>query len=396
MPITSDVSGYVSDIFAYLSQGPITTELKNSVIDPILSTMHEAGAPAIQMEYDSSSESWLPSFQGRTYGADEKQLLIDDMNASTLVSDKVIYGTLSSASENPDYGADKLIEELANNTMLISGQPIGGNSMQFPGAGSRAILNVIEGTDTVCPEIYFMCGMSKVDVLSPMEMLEDKTPTTDWSTYKYILYQILKSGDGDALVKFTRSTTPLTGSTDARELFDGVSICNFNTAMVDWDDERPMVHPTVTGLSSGFALLQYDHATASSIEFNSYYEYGILLMNTSAAPLIFITADTSNVYRTSTTSLTNMGGATNSDADDPQYWRNEILLSPTSSEFYNVERQAVLAPIITPSSKDNVARRSKWLCLGSSDAYTSAYNLSAGFSTYWVDHGLCLSGGVEF
>lgn len=401
MALSENAVGYIKDIFGYLSQGAITTDLKESMIDPILNLINGEGAPQIEMIYDETTDGWLPSFDGVTYGDGDVQNMLDAMNASSLVSDSVMYGSLGSTAETIEYGALHLAQLLAENTTRVPGSitQLGTASCLVNYPGCAAQLHIVESDGTNPPELFFICASTRIDVIPPIDVMQAASPTTDYSQYLYINYQILKSSDADAIFKCYLSTSPINPSGDYASEFEDISINNYNTSPTGWDDERPSVHPVRTSLQSGFALLQYDTVEKDEIELVGNYDYGVLFMNTNAAPLAYITdASRTPIYRTVTTSLHQLPNGREASAIDSNTssgWVNEIMLAPISSETYNLETQAILAPIITPCSNGKKAMRSKWLCLGNSEAFSGVHNLSAFLNTYYVDHGLALSGGVS-
>lgn len=378
MAINQTVTNYIADIFTQFTDGVIPETVK-PLIEQTYGLISENGGPVLTLA--EVEGGYLPSFEGNVYDDSMQSALISDINASSEQSENVKYGTLSSSELGEPYSAAHLAGLLATITK-IPGEN-GNGYVQIPGCNARLIIKESDGENP--PELYFSLGEYVLYVIPPREVVEDAGRSLNGQIY--LNYQIIKSQGYDVIFKCYLSDTSL-GDGDYQELFEGKSINHYNTSMQHWNDEKPVVHPDLS-LDGGFALLQYDTVQSSEIEMVGYYNYGVLFMNTNAAPLIFMADNTSSTERTRTTSLHSLG-------DEPWNMNNEILWAPMSSDDYDLSSMAIAAPIITPASNDKMAVYSRWLCLGNTVAYSSVvYSLSAGWLTFYCDHGLCLSGGVD-
>ena len=391
MALSSAALEYIDDFFGYMDDSGIIPEEAKTILDTTLGLLTDSGGPTLTMSYNEEAGGYQLLYDGQVYTKSQRNELVAAIEDDPAYSGPIIYGSLSMTADGEQYGAAHLAEDLGTAAINLTciWTP---STVKFPGA--NATVCIYESDGTTLPHITVEINpYNVVDLIAPYDdLIAAGYTASELATYKYLNYQIRRFGDGDVTFKCYLSTTPL-GSGDYAEQFDALSLNQYNTSKISTTG-KPQVTHAANSLSGGFALLQYDRGNAGEIDLSGSYLYGILFMNTSHAPLIYITNESKTTFRGETTSLCSITGTVvGVGGESETQLTAERMLSPMSSNEYPADT-AMLAPVITPASGGSRSMRSKWLCMGKSDLYSSSSTVSAGFSTYYNDHGLCLGGGA--
>lgn len=388
MAVRQEIQKEITNLFLYFSDGIIPPSQK-SLVEESLSIIKKMGGPEITLQYDAEADGYLPMYNNVTYQAGDAQSLIDDFGGSPFNSTSVFYGTIGPADEadglySVEHFIDRMVTQLTQGNRIITAV---GATLSFP--GNNVTLTAVGSIDGSCSELYLTYGDHVISVIPTEDEWLEKNPQSSLSGYKYVNYQVIKSVDGDILMKAFLSDSP-TGESNNASTFASKSINHYSTANINYSYDPPKVHHALDSLDGGFALLQYDSASADEIEWNTSYGWGCLLMNTQAAPLVYVTSDSGSMLnRTATTSLHNLDGENYSLV-------NEVSFTPCPLD--TTDATAMLMPIMTPSSGKDRSMRSRWACMAPSEVYSEdagSRKIGAGMNMFYIDHGLCLGGGAD-